>query len=90
MDNVNIDQFQKAFKTLLERVMTTHTPLKVTRNTGDEFVVVDAKDWERDQETLYILQNSQLMQQISDSLKTHQQHKGYKPTQEQLNEIIGI
>jgi len=81
MNSISMSQFQSAFKTLVEQVITTYTPLKVTQNADSEFVVVNAKDWERDQETLYILQNTQLMQQISDSLKTHQQHKGYKPTQ---------
>ncbi|WP_353570494.1 type II toxin-antitoxin system Phd/YefM family antitoxin [Candidatus Albibeggiatoa sp. nov. BB20] len=90
MNSISMNQFQSAFNTLINKVITTHTPLKVTQNTGDGFIVINAKDWERDQETLYILQNTQLMQQISDSLKTHQQRKGYKPTQEQLNEIISV
>jgi antitoxin YefM len=90
MNSISINQFHSAFNTLIDKVITKHIPLKVTQNTGREFVVVNAKDWERDQETLYILQNTQLMQQISDSLKTHQQRRGYKPTQEQLNEIVSI
>jgi len=35
------------------------------------FVVVSAEDWEREQETLYVLQNKSLMEQIERSLKTH-------------------
>ena len=29
------------------------------------------EDWEREQETLYVLQNNNLMQQIEQSTKTH-------------------
>jgi antitoxin YefM len=51
---------------------------------------MSADDWEREQETLYILQNNSLMQQISDSLKTHVQGEGYTPNNEQLDEILSI
>lgn len=51
---------------------------------------MSAEDWERDQETLYVLQNSSLMRQIADSSATHQNGTGHTPTQEQLDEILGI
>lgn len=35
-----------------------------------------AKDRKREQETLYILQNSNLMKQIAESAKTHSKRKG--------------
>jgi antitoxin YefM len=54
------------------------------------FIVMSANDWEREQELLYILQNNSLMQQISDSLKTHVQGEGYTPDNEQLDEILSI
>ncbi len=37
----------------------------------DGFVVISADDWEREQETLHVLQSKNLMQQIADSLETH-------------------
>jgi antitoxin YefM len=51
---------------------------------------MSAEDWEREQETLYILQNTTLMRQLADSLKTHNGRSGYRPTQEQMDEISGI
>ncbi|MES9844926.1 MAG: prevent-host-death protein, partial [Candidatus Sedimenticola sp. 6PFRAG5] len=44
----------------------------------------------RDQETLYVLQNSDLMRQIADSMGTHKSGKGHKPTAEEVDEIIGV
>ena len=49
-----------------------------------------AEDWERDQETLYILQNSSLMKQISESARTHVERSGYTPTDGEINEILGV
>jgi hypothetical protein len=33
--------------------------------------VLSAEDWEREQETLYVLQNSELMKQMAAALATH-------------------
>ena len=42
---------------------------------GQDFIV-SAEDWE--QETLYVLQNKSLMEQIERSLKTHREGSGYR------------
>ena len=90
MDTVSVNQFRDNLKTFVEQVVNDHTPIKVTRRAGEAFIVISADDWEREQETLYVLQNNSLMEQISESLKTHTLHKGYSPTDEELNEITGI
>lgn len=90
MDTVSVNQFRDKLKTFVEQVVTNHIPLKVTRRAGEAFVIMSADDWEREQETLYVLQNSSLMNQIADSLATHNSKTGYTPTSEELNEITGI
>lgn len=90
MDSVSVNKFRDNLKTLVEQVVSRHEPLKVTRRAGEAFVVISADDWAREQETLYVLQNKNLMQQIADSLDTHTRSQGYKPSEEQLNEITGI
>lgn len=90
MNTVSVNQFRDKLKTFVEQVVENHTPLKVTRRAGEAFVVMSADDWEREQETLYVLQNSSLMQQISDSVKTHSTRAGYIPTNEEIDEISGI
>lgn len=90
MDTVSVNQFRDKLKTFVEQVVTNHTPIKVTRRAGEAFVVMSAEDWEREQETLYVLQNSSLMRQISMGVATHREGTGYKPTGEELNEITGI
>lgn len=78
MNIASINQFRENLKSYIDQVINNHIPLKVTRRNGDDFMVVSLKDWERDQETLYILQNNSLMQQISESQVTHTQGKGYQ------------
>ena len=90
MDTISVNQFRDNLKAFVEQVVSNHTPIKVTRRAGEAFVVVSADDWEREQETLYVLQNQSLMTQIADSLATHTQQKGYAPTDEDMNEITRI
>ena len=90
MDTISVNQFRDNLKTFVEQVVSNHTPIKVTRRAGEAFVVISADDWEREQETLYVLQNNSLMTQISESLGTHTQQKGYIPTNEEMNEITRI
>lgn len=90
MNSISVNQFKENLKHFVEQVMSQHIPLKVTLLNGEDFVVISAEDWEREQETLYVLQNSSLMQQMTDSMKTHIQGNGYSPNNEELNEITGI
>ena len=90
MDTVSVNQFRDNLKSFVEKAVTTHTPIKVTRRSGEAFVVMSADDWEREQETLYVLQNTSLMKQISESAETHSKGDGYTPTSEELDEITGI
>ena len=90
MDSVSVNKFRDNLKFYVEQIVTEHTPLKVTRRSGEDFVVVSADDWEREQETLFVLQNKSLMKQIAASLQTHKHGSGYTPTQDEMDEITGI
>jgi antitoxin YefM len=90
MDTISVNKFRDNLKSVVEQVVSRHEPLKVTRRAGEAFVVLSADDWEREQETLHVLQNRDLMQQITASLESHKRNQGYKPTEEQMNEITGI
>lgn len=90
MDTVTVNQFRDNLKTFVEKTVNNHSPLKVTRRAGDAFVVLGADDWEREQETLYVLQNNSLMQQIADSMVTHNKKAGYTPSREEMDEITGL
>ena len=90
MDSISVNKFRDNIKAFVEQVVTDHVPLKVTRRSGDDFIVVSADDWEREQETLYVLQNNDLMKQIAASSASNAKNKGYKPAAGELDEITGI
>lgn len=90
MDTVTVNRFRDNLKAFIEQVVSNHAPIKVTRRAGEAFVVISADDWEREQETLYVLQNTSLMKQIADSLTTHNKRQGYVPTSEEVDEITRI
>ncbi len=90
MNSVSVNRFRENLKTFVEQVTTEHLPLKVTRRSGDDFIVLSADDWEREQETLFVLQNNNLMKQISFSATTNTKNQGYQPTTGEMNEIIDL
>ncbi len=90
METISVNQFRASIKDYVEQAASEHEPLKVTRRNGGDFIVMSAEDWERDQETLYVLQNSSLMKQIAESSRTHSERSGYTPTDGELNEILGV
>ena len=87
MDTVSVNKFRDGLREHVDKAIFEHEPLKVTRRNGADFVVVGAEDWEREQETLHVLGNRSLMEQIARSAKTHAVSGGYRPTPEQLDEI---
>jgi len=90
MDSVSVNRFRENLKAFVDRVVGDHAPIKVTRRAGEDFVVISAQDWSREQETLHVLQNPDLMRQLAESLKTHAKQSGYQPNQDQLDEITGV
>ncbi len=71
MVSISVNKFRDNLKNFVEQVISEHIPLKVTQRSGENFVVLSADDWEREQETLYVLQNTVLMKQISASAATN-------------------
>jgi antitoxin YefM len=75
MNSINVDTFEQTWEDCIKTVINNHNPLKVIGNNGEDFVIISAEDWEREQETLSILQNNDLMKQIANSLQTHLNNK---------------
>lgn len=75
MDSISLNQFRDNLDVFVEQALQNHTPLKVTRDSGEAFIVMSVKDWEREQETLYVLQNKDLMRQIVEPIAMHRECK---------------
>jgi len=90
VDIISLNTFKESLKEYVEQITQQHTPMKVTNHQGQDFVVISLEDWEREQETLYILQHNSLIQQIVDSTTTHTQHQGYRPSRQEIDEILSL
>jgi antitoxin YefM len=90
MNVVSVNQFRDNLKSFVEQSANNHEPLKVSRRNGEDFIVLSNEDWEREQETLYVLQNSILMKQIADSSQSHAERSGYQPNAGELHEILDL
>jgi len=70
MRAISVRESRSHLREEVARVVEDLVPLRVKERGGRDFVVVSALNWERVQETMYLLQNNLLMEQIERSLKT--------------------
>ncbi|SFV88480.1 RelB/StbD replicon stabilization protein (antitoxin to RelE/StbE) [hydrothermal vent metagenome] len=90
MNSVSVNKFKDNLKSFVDQSFADHKPLKVMRRNAQDFVVMSAEDYAREQETLYILQNNDMMRQFNESMETHKKRTGYRPTTEQMDEILNF
>jgi antitoxin YefM len=90
MIQLSVNKFRSNIKSFVDKAIDDHIPLRINRKAGRDFIVQSLEDWERERETLYVLQNSSIMMQINESLKTYESNKGYSPTKDELDEINSI
>jgi antitoxin YefM len=81
---LSVNQFRSNLKKYVDQAIDNHEPLEVSRKNGEAFVVISQEDYRREQETLYVLNNSSLMGQIQESMQTYGNGKGYTPTDTEL------
>ena len=82
---LSVNQFRANLKQYVDQAVDNHEPLQISRKNGEAFVVMSLEDYEREQETLYVLSNSSLMGQIQESLQTYGKNKGYTPSEDKLD-----
>ncbi|MDZ4204110.1 MAG: type II toxin-antitoxin system Phd/YefM family antitoxin [Bacteroidales bacterium] len=84
---ISVNKFRANLKNIVDKAIDEHRAIRINRRSGKDFVVISAEDYERDQETLYVLRSNSLMSQVAESLITYNNNSGYQPTQDQLDEI---
>ena len=90
MLELSVNKFRANLKNLVDKAIDEHQAIRINRRSGKDFIVISAEDWEREQETLYVLRNNSLMSQVAESQATYEKKSGYKPSQEQLDAIDRI
>ena len=61
----------------MDKAIDEHQVIRINLRSGKDFIVISAEDWEREQETLYVLRNNSLMGQVTESLITYEKSSGY-------------
>jgi len=89
METVSINQFKQNLKRFVGRVVAEHAPLKV-RDGDEEIVVVSADDWESEQETKRLMQDPEFLRKLDAAAETHAKGVGYRPSKEEMDEILGV
>lgn len=87
METVSIDQFKQNLKRFVGRVVADHAPLKV-RDGDKEIVVISADDWESEQELKELMQDPEFLRKLDEAAETHAKGTGYRPTKEEMDEIL--
>jgi len=82
---LSVNQFRANLKQYVDNAVDNHEPLTVSRKNGEAFVVLSLEDYNREQETLYVLNNNILMGQVEASFLTYKKKQGYKPSEDELN-----
>jgi len=82
---LSVNQFRANLKYYVDNAIENHEPLTVSRKNGEAFVVLSLEDYNREQETLYVLNNNTLMEQVEESFLSYKKKNGYKATSDELN-----
>lgn len=90
MNTISVNQFRDNLRHYADLATQNHEPVTVTRRNGEDFVVISREDWLSLEETLYVMQNKSLMEQIEASIKTHQNNTGRIMSQQEIDEINNI
>ena len=51
MNSISVNQFRDSLKTYVEQTVNEHEPIQITRRAVEDFIVMSAEGWEREQET---------------------------------------
>jgi len=81
---VSVNKFRANLKRYADQAIHDHVPVEVQRQNGEAFVVISMEDYRREQETLYVLSNPSLMEQLHESMATIKAQTGFRPDDNSL------
>lgn len=78
MEITTYSNFRLHLKSFMDLVLTTRSPLFVTRSKGEDVVVLSKSDYESMQETLYLLGSPKNAERLARGLEEYKKGKGIK------------
>jgi len=76
MDITTYTSFRQNLKSFLDKVIINHSPLFVTRSSGEDVVVLSKSDYESMQETFYLIKSPNNATRLLKGLKEYEQGLG--------------
>ena len=78
MREISLNKFKANINEIADKVIDDHQAIRIKCQSGKDFVVISAEDWEHEQETMFVLGNQSLMSQIAESEITYKNRKDNK------------
>ena len=78
MEITTYSNFRRNLKSFLDMVLSTRSPLFVSRSKGEDVVVISKSDYESMQESLYLLGSSKNAERLFKGIEEFKKGKGIK------------
>lgn len=78
MNITTYSNFRQNLKSFLDQVRLNHTPLAITRANGEDVIVLSKEDYERMEETCYLLSSPKNAERIRKAIEDLDQGRGVK------------
>lgn len=78
MEITTYSAFRQKLKAYLDKVLTDHSPLFVTRANGEDVVVLSKADYESMQETFYLLQSPKNAARLLEGIEEYEKGKSHE------------
>ena len=78
MNITTYSNFRRNLKSFLDQVHLNHTPLAITRANGEDLIVLSKEDYERMEETCYLLSSPKNAERIRKAIEDLDQGRGVK------------
>lgn len=76
MQVTSYSNFRKNLKSFFDNIINNHEPLFISRNKGEDIVVMSKSDFESIQETFYLLKNPANAKRLMEGIAEYEQGLG--------------
>lgn len=76
MNAINYSDLRKNFKSTMDKIVSDHEPVIVTRRNGDNVVIVSYEDYAAIEETAYLLKSPENAKRLRESIKSYEDGQG--------------
>jgi antitoxin YefM len=78
MEITTYSNFRQNLKSFMDKVLSSHIPLYVSRAKGEDVVVLSKTDYESMQETMYLISSPKNAERLAKGIEEYEAGKGVK------------